>query len=253
MGALHEGHLALVRRGHELAEEVWVSVFVNPAQFGPDEDFERYPRNLERDRALLERAGTTVLFAPGGKEVYPCPAATTIDVPALTAGLCGAQRPGHFQGVALVVAKLLNMVRPEVAIFGAKDYQQAAVVRRLVADLNMPVRIEVAPTVREPDGLAMSSRNVYLSPEERSAATVLNRALEATAAAVRQGERRTWALEASLAAAVGSEPLARLQYAAAVDPETLAPVIKPGGAVLLALAAVVGNTRLIDNVIVEGS
>jgi pantoate--beta-alanine ligase len=145
------------------------------------------------------------------------------------------------------------MVQPEVAIFGAKDYQQAAVVRRLVADLNMPVRIEVAPTVREPDGLAMSSRNAYLSSVERSAATVLNRALEAAAAAVRHGERRTEVLESLLAAEVGSESLARLQYAAAVDPETLVPVIRPGGAVLLALAAVIGKTRLIDNVIVEGN
>jgi len=251
MGALHEGHLALVRRGRELANEVWVSVFVNPTQFAPGEDLERYPRNLEGDRALLERAGAALLFAPAAKEIYPRPSATVIDLPELAAGLCGAHRPGHFRGVALVVAKLLNIVRPHVAVFGAKDWQQAAIVRRMVEDLCFPVRIEVHPTQRESDGLARSSRNAYLAPAERRAAAVLHRALEGAAAAVGGGERSGIALEARIAAEIAQEPLARLQYAAAADPDTLGPVAAGSARVLLAVAAHVGATRLIDNVVTE--
>jgi len=251
MGALHEGHLALVRRGRELADEVWVSVFVNPTQFAPGEDLERYPRDLEGDRALLERAGAALLFAPAAKEIYPRPSATVIDLPELAAGLCGAHRPGHFRGVALVVAKLLNIVRPHVAVFGAKDWQQAAIVRRMVEDLCFPVRIEVHPTQRESDGLARSSRNAYLAPAERRAAAVLHRALEGAAAAVGGGERSGIALEARIAAEIAQEPLARLQYAAAADPDTLGPVAAGSARVLLAVAAHVGATRLIDNVVTE--
>ena len=251
MGALHEGHLALVRRGRELANEVWVSVFVNPTQFAPGEDLERYPRDLEGDRALLERAGAALLFAPAAKEIYPRPSATVIDLPELAAGLCGAHRPGHFRGVALVVAKLLNIVRPHVAVFGAKDWQQAAIVRRMVEDLCFPVRIEVHPTQRESDGLARSSRNAYLAPAERRAAAVLHRALEGAAAAVGGGERSGIALEARIAAEIAQEPLARLQYAAAADPDTLGPVAAGSARVLLAVAAHVGATRLIDNVVTE--
>ncbi|HLE60804.1 MAG TPA: pantoate--beta-alanine ligase [Thermoanaerobaculaceae bacterium] len=252
MGALHEGHLTLVRRGRELADEVWASIFVNPAQFGPSEDFVSYPRDLERDRALLEREGATLLFAPSVREIYPRPAATVIDVPELAAGLCGPYRPGHFRGVALVVAKLLNIVQPHVAVFGAKDWQQAVVIRRLVEDLDMPVHIEVHPTVREEDGLARSSRNAYLSPEERRTATALSRALEAAATALADGEKRGAALELILATEIGRAPGARLQYAAAVDPATLQPVATAEGPVLLALAVYVGSTRLIDNVLTEG-
>ncbi len=251
MGALHDGHLALVRRGRELADEVWASVFVNPAQFGPGEDFERYPRDLERDGALLAGAGASVLFAPATKEMFPRPSATVVDLPALAAGLCGAHRPGHFRGVALIVAKLLNVVQPHVAVFGAKDWQQAAVIRRLVEDLDMPVRIEVHPTVREDDGVARSSRNAYLDAGQRRAATVLYRALQRAAAAAAGGERRRAALEAILAAEVAAEPLARLQYAAAVDPDTLEAREPVGNRVLLALAVFVGATRLIDNTVVE--
>ena len=252
MGALHEGHLTLVRRGRELADEVWASIFVNPAQFGPTEDFASYPRDLERDRALLEREGATLLFAPSVREIYPRPAATVIDVPELAAGLCGPYRPGHFCGVALVVAKLLNIVQPHVAVFGAKDWQQAVVIRRLVEDLDMPVHIEVHPTVREEDGLARSSRNAYLSPEERRTATALSRALEAAATALADGEKRGAALELILATEIGRAPGARLQYTAAVDPATLQPVATAEGPVLLALAVYVGSTRLIDNVLTEG-
>jgi pantoate--beta-alanine ligase len=251
MGALHEGHLALVRRGRELADEVWASVFVNPAQFGPGEDFASYPRDLDADRALLEREGATLLFAPTTKEIYPRPPATTLDLADLTAGLCGAHRPGHFRGVALVVAKLLNITQPHVAVFGAKDWQQAVVIRRLVEDLDMPVSIDVCPTVREQDGLARSSRNAYLSPEERRCAPVIARALEAGARAFARGERGGHALEAILAREVGTERSSRLQYAAAVDPETLQPLDVAGQRVLLALAVHMGSTRLIDNLLVE--
>jgi pantoate--beta-alanine ligase len=252
MGALHEGHLSLVRRARDHADEVWASVFVNPTQFGAGEDLDRYPRDLERDRELLAGAGAALLFAPGVKEIYPRPSATVVDTPGLAAGLCGAHRPGHFGGVALVVAKLFNIVQPHVAVFGAKDAQQAAVIRQVAADLNFPVEIVVAPTAREADGLAMSSRNVYLAADERRAATVLDRALQSARAAALRGERRGPTLEALMAAEVGGEPLARLQYAAAVDPETLRPVPVAKGRVLLALAAHLGATRLIDNLLVEG-
>jgi pantoate--beta-alanine ligase len=252
MGALHEGHLALVHRGRALADEVWVSVFVNPTQFAPHEDFTTYPRDLESDREALERSGAAVLFAPSMREMYPRPSATTIDLAELTVGMCGAQRPGHFRGVALVVTKLLNIVQPDVALFGAKDWQQATVIRRLVEDLNIPTRIEVHPTVREDDGVALSSRNAYLSPPERAAARVLSQALGNAEEAIRAGERRGSVLEALMAERVAGEPLAHLQYAAAVDPDALHPVRIVTGRVLLALAVFVGSTRLIDNLLVEG-
>ncbi len=253
MGALHEGHLSLVRHARGLADEVWVSVFVNPTQFGAGEDLASYPRDLEGDRAHLEAEGASLLFAPAEKEVYPRPREVVVDLPGLAASLCGAHRPGHFRGVALVVTKLFNMVQPDVAVFGAKDFQQAVIIRRLVDDLAMPVRVEVAPTVREPDGLAMSSRNRFLSETARRRATVLSRALARAAAAVAAGERRGAALEALMAAAVGEETDVRLQYAAAVDPETLRPAATVGARVLLALAAHVDGTRLIDNTLVEVS
>lgn len=252
MGALHEGHLALVRLARQHADEVWASVFVNPAQFAPGEDFDRYPRDLERDRGLLAGAGAALLFAPSAKEMYPRPTATVVDLPGLADGLCGAQRPGHFRGVALVVAKLLGIAQPDVAVFGAKDAQQAAIVRRLAADLDMPVKIVVAPTVREADGLAMSSRNAYLSQEERRAATVLHRALRAAEAAAQGGERRAAVLEVLLAAEIAREPLARLEYVAAVDPDSLRPTAVVAGPLLLAVAVRLGTTRLVDNLLVEG-
>ncbi|HVN75632.1 MAG TPA: pantoate--beta-alanine ligase [Thermoanaerobaculaceae bacterium] len=251
MGALHEGHLALIRRGRELADEVWASVFVNPTQFAPGEDFDRYPRNLERDRELLAEVGASVLFAPSLREIYPRPSATVVDLPELSAGLCGAHRPGHFRGVALVVAKLLNIVRPHVAVFGQKDWQQAAIVRRMADDLSLDVRIEIHPTERESDGLARSSRNAYLAPEERRAAAVLHRALRKAAIAVESGERSGRALEEAVASEVADEPRARLQYVAVVDPDTLAPVATVRDRAVVALAVYVGATRLIDNIRVE--
>lgn len=251
MGALHEGHLALVRRGKELADEVWASVFVNPTQFGPGEDFERYPRNLERDVELLTREGAALVFAPSVKEMYPRPPEVHISLPNLSRHLCGAHRPGHFAGVALVVAKLFNIVQPEVALFGAKDFQQAVIIRRLVEDLNVPVRIEVVPTVREADGLAMSSRNAYLSDSERQQALALWRALLAAREAVATGERRGTALEQAMLQVLRQHPGVRPQYVAAVDPDTLQPVAQVKDRVLLAIAAFVGTTRLIDNLLVE--
>jgi len=251
MGALHEGHLSLVREAARRADEVWVSIFVNPTQFGPNEDFDRYPRQLERDRELLEAEGVALLFAPTTKEMYPKPPSVLLDVPQLTAGLCGAHRPGHFRGVALVVVKLFNILRPEVAVFGAKDYQQATVIKRLVEELDLPVEVVVAPTVREADGLAMSSRNAYLHGPDRQAAAVLQAALRAAAAALVAGERRGQVLEGIVAAHVASEPAARLQYAAAVHPDTLEPLETVGDRVVLAVAAFVGGVRLIDNLVVE--
>lgn len=251
MGALHQGHLSLVAAARERADEAWATVFVNPAQFGPGEDLDRYPRDLERDRALLEAAGAALLFAPSTREIYPRPPTATIDLPDLARHLCGMHRPGHFRGVALVVVKLLDIVQPEVAVFGAKDWQQAALIRALAAELAIPTDIVVAPTVREADGLAMSSRNAYLTPEQRSAAAVLYRALRTAGDAARAGERNGPNLERILATEVGREPLVRLQYAAAADPETLAPLSAVRQTVLLAVAATVGGTRLIDNLLVE--
>lgn len=251
MGALHQGHLALVRRARELAEEVWASIFVNPTQFVAGEDFTRYPRDEDRDARLLAEHGVSLLFAPELREIYPRPSTITVDAPGLTAGLCGAHRPGHFQGVLLVVAKLLNIVQPEVAVFGAKDFQQALLVRRLAEDLCFPVRIEVVPTAREADGLALSSRNTYLDEHQRRAAAVLSRALATAAAQVHGGERCGATLEATIASIVADEPAALLQYAAAVDPEGLQPLEVVGRRVLLAVAAVVGRARLIDNLLVE--
>jgi pantoate--beta-alanine ligase len=253
MGALHDGHLSLVRRAAASADEVWASVFVNPKQFVAGEDFERYPRDLERDQALLAEHGVAVLFAPTNKEIYPRPGLTTVDLPTLAAGMCGAHRPGHFRGVALVVAKLFNIVQPDVALFGAKDWQQAAVIRRMAADLSYPIMIEVVPTVREADGVAMSSRNAYLSPAERRAATVLHAGLRAAESAFRGGVRNGRRLRALLADGVASEPLAKLQYAAVVDPDTLEPAETMGDRALFALAVTIGGARLIDNLLVEVS
>ncbi len=247
MGALHEGHLVLVRRARALAERVWVSVFVNPTQFGPGEDFDRYPRRLEADAALLEGEGVDVLLAPSVAEVYPHPPAVRITFPGLDEVLCGAHRPGHFSGVALVVAKLLNVVQPEVAVFGQKDAQQALLVRRLVDDLSFPVRVEVVPTVREPDGLALSSRNAYLGPAERRAATAIYRALAAGRELVASGERDARRLEAALREVLAGEPLLEVEYARCVDAADLGPPEWVDRPVLLAIAARAGATRLIDN------
>ena len=248
MGFLHEGHLSLVRRARELADEAWVSIFVNPTQFGPHEDLGRYPRDLDRDLGLLEGERADVVFTPPVEAMYPRPSGVQISFPGLDDVLEGASRPGHFAGVGLVVAKLLHLVEPEVAVFGQKDAQQALLIRRMVEDLDFPVRIEVAPTVREPDGLAMSSRNVYLTAEERAAAPVLYRGLKRAAAAVAAGERNPVRLEGLLAETIAGEPRFELEYARCVDPRTLANPEVISGPVLLAIAARLGRTRLIDNI-----
>jgi pantoate--beta-alanine ligase len=247
MGFLHAGHLTLVEAARRECERVAVSIFVNPTQFGPREDFERYPRDAERDRRLLEKAGVDLLFAPPVEEMYPPGTDTVVEVGAVAEPLEGERRPGHFRGVATVVAKLLGIVGPDRAWFGQKDAQQLAVIRRLVADLNLPVEVVAHPIVREPDGLAMSSRNAYLSAAERRAATVLFSALGAAETAWTAGERRGDMLRRIMTETLASEPLARIDYVSAADPATFREVETATGAVHLLLAVFLGETRLIDN------
>ncbi len=253
MGALHAGHLALVEAGRARADRVVVSIFVNPIQFDRRDDFERYPRPLDDDATHCARAGVDVLFAPAPAAMYPEGFQSAVDVAALTEPLCGRGRPGHFRGVTTVVTKLFHCVRPHVAVFGEKDYQQLAVIRRMTADLDFGIEIVGVPTVREPDGLALSSRNRLLGLEDREAARCVPRALAAAAAAVRDGERRAAVVVDRAAAVIGAEPRARLEYAELRDPETLEGVGEVGALALLALAVWVGGVRLIDNrVLVPG-
>jgi pantoate--beta-alanine ligase len=249
MGALHAGHLSLVKAAASENGHVAVSIFVNPTQFGPNEDLSKYPRTFEADCAMLVDAGVTVLFAPSPEHMYPEGFATTIDVGPVGTRLDGASRPGHFGGVATVVAKLFQIVQPDRAYFGQKDAAQVAALRRLVADLSIPVDLVVCPIVREPDGLAMSSRNRYLSPAERVQAKVLSRALEAAQKHVRHKERKAGILLRAAFAVLQKEPGLRLDYLELVDPDTLAPIpaLTPGKPALLAVAGWVGTTRLIDN------
>jgi pantoate--beta-alanine ligase len=251
MGALHEGHLALVRAAKKLGDRVVVSLFVNPAQFAPGEDFAAYPRDFERDRALLEKESVDVLFHPSAAEVYPDGFETQIDVARLAPLLEGEFRPGHFRGVATVVAKLFNMVRPHAAVFGEKDYQQLQIIRRMAKDLDFDVEVVGHPTVRAADGLALSSRNVYLSESERQAALSLHRALERAEALVGQGERSAGRIVAAARAAIEAEPLAEIEYVRLCDPETLAEIPRIEGRALLALAVRIGPARLIDNAMLK--
>lgn len=251
MGALHEGHLSLARAAKKDCASVIASIFVNPAQFAPTEDLEKYPRSLERDMELLASAGVDLVWAPDNAVIYPPGYQTWVTVDEITQRLEGELRPGHFRGVATVVAKLFNVVQPDRAYFGQKDAQQALVIRRMAADLNFPLEIIVCPTLREPDGLAMSSRNAYLNPQERQAASVLYRALNAARLAYQQGERSGERLREIIRAVVASEPLASLQYAACADRGSLQEIeIVENGAILL-VAARVGTTRLIDNLVLE--
>ncbi|MFQ5953987.1 MAG: pantoate--beta-alanine ligase [Kiloniellales bacterium] len=252
MGALHEGHLSLVRRALKIADRVCVTLFVNPKQFAPNEDFVEYPRDEAADRATLDALGVHLLFAPGIEEVYPEGFATTVSVAGLSEGLCGDQRPGFFQGVATVVTKLLIQSLPDVALFGEKDYQQLQVVRRLVTDLDIPVRIEAGPTVRESDGLALSSRNAYLSRQQRSIAPALYRTLLAVAKAVSGGAPVVAALEDGRRT-MGQAGFDRVEYLELRDAETLAPIQEVAAPARILAAAWLGKTRLIDNVAVEPS
>ena len=251
MGSLHEGHLCLVRDAKTRGERVVVSIFVNPMQFGPSEDFAKYPRDLERDRTLLESLGSDVLFHPTVAEIYPDGYQTHIEVENLSLPLCGTARPGHFRGVATVVAKLFNIVRPHVAIFGEKDFQQLQMVRRLVRDLSMDIEIVGHPIVREADGLAMSSRNAYLTAEERRAAVCLSRALCKAEMRVRRGETCTAALLHVVFAELGQEPLAQVEYAKLCDADSLQEINRVQGTAVLALAVRFGRARLIDNRVIK--
>ncbi len=247
MGALHEGHLSLVRAARASTDAVVLSIFVNPTQFGPSEDYAAYPRTLARDAELAAAAGVDCLFAPAPAEMYAGGADTVVEVEGLSHLLCGAARPGHFRGVATVVLKLFEIVRPDVAVFGQKDYQQSLVIRRMTRDLNLGVEIVVAPIAREADGLAMSSRNACLDPVERAAAPVLRRSLDTAERLWREGGRDSKRLEEAVRAVLAEEPLADVEYVAVADPETLQPAGHAPAAAVVAVAVRVGNTRLIDN------
>lgn len=248
MGCLHAGHLALVARARQEATFTVVSIFVNPTQFGPNEDFSRYPRTFEADRAACASAGADLIFAPTPADFYPADASTWVDVEGVSAGLCGEFRPGHFRGVATVVAMLFNAVQADVAVFGQKDLQQLAVIRRMVRDLHFPVRLIAHETVREPNGVAMSSRNRYLSPEDLQRATAIPAALAEARRLVADGTTDAALIRAAVAKCLAAEPALRLQYVGLVDRETMAPVtqVTPGRCAL-AVACHLGNTRLIDN------
>lgn len=252
MGFLHEGHLSLMRTARAENDFVVGSIFVNPLQFGAGEDYAEYPRNLDRDTALAGSAGCDIIFAPAVKEMYPPGYATFIQVERLTEGLCGASRPGHFTGVTTVVAKLFNLVRPDRAYFGQKDAQQAFVLVKMVADLNMNLDVVILPTVREPDGLAMSSRNKYLTAELRAEAVVLYRSLQEAAAQIAKGEREVQAVKENISRLIAQARHAQVDYIEIVDPGELKPVstlLK--GRYLIAIAVKFGKTRLIDNILVE--
>jgi pantoate--beta-alanine ligase len=251
MGALHQGHFSLIRAAKSECAPVVVSIFVNPKQFGPSEDFQKYPRVFDADRAALENLGVDYLFAPTAEEMYPRGFRTTVAVEGLSEKLEGRSRPGHFQGVTTVVLKLLEIVQPNLAYFGRKDAQQARIIRQMALDLNLGTHIVVRPILREPDGLALSSRNVYLNADERRAATALSRALNAARMEIMAGERNPAHLLAVLRRVIDAEPAVVLDYAEIVDAETLEPVVSLRGECLILLAAKVGKTRLIDNALIE--
>jgi pantoate--beta-alanine ligase len=247
MGYLHEGHLSLIRRAREECDHVVVSIFVNPTQFGPKEDLSSYPRDLEHDLSLIEPLGTDLVWMPTSEIMYPKGYQTWVEVETVTRPLEGARRPGHFRGVATVVAKLFNGVQPHKAYFGQKDAQQVAVIRQMTHDLNFPIEIVVCPIVREADGLAMSSRNIYLNVEERKAATVLYRSLNAAKNLYENGERDAEKLRLFMREVLATELLAQMQYVSCADYDTLEELDTVTGKALLSLAVFVGKTRLIDN------
>jgi pantoate--beta-alanine ligase len=249
MGALHEGHAALIQAARTHCDYVVVSIFVNPTQFGPSEDYDRYPRTLEADRLTCAQAGADQIFAPSVAEMYPENSLTVVEVHDLDRHLCGPRRPGHFRGVATVVLKLLNIVMPDLAVFGAKDAQQARIVRRMVRDLNVPVQLRIEPTVRESDGLALSSRNRYLTPAQRAEAPKIYAALQAIQFRASHGEWDVARLESALHAMLSAIPGAVVDYAQIVDEETLQPIARLERPALAAVAVFFGTTRLIDNIL----
>lgn len=252
MGYLHEGHLTLVREAKKSGAFVVMSIFVNPLQFGPNEDFDRYPRDIERDARLAEEAGVDLIFNPGVEEMYPTTNLTTVVVDKLGDCLCGTSRPTHFNGVTTVVSKLFNIVQPDRAYFGQKDFQQYLIIKQMVRDLNFPIEIVPVPIVREYDGLALSSRNVYLSPEQREEALVLQRSLKVAEEWIRQGERRGAFIEEKMKEMINNESSGEIDYVDLRHPETLERVEMIEDRVLIALAVRFGSTRLIDNKLVEG-
>ena len=252
MGALHEGHLSLVRAAKTSCEAVAASIFVNPTQFGPNEDLAKYPRSFERDGELLRKEGVELLFAPAVEEMYPPGAVTWVTVEELSGKLDGRSRPGHFRGVTTVVAKLFHIIEPDAAFFGQKDAAQVAIIRRMVRDLNLAVQIEVCPIVREADGLAMSSRNAYLSPQQRRQALVLHRSLMHVKDVAEKGERNAAKLVAAAENELAREPSVRVDYFEIVDPDSLDAVEDVSGGALAAVAGFVGTTRLIDNILLPG-
>jgi len=249
MGFLHEGHLTLMREGRKRATRLASSLFVNPTQFGPHEDFSRYPRNFDRDCEMMRTVPVDVLFAPEPEVMFPAGSQTWIEATEVTKGLCWDHRPGHFRGVTTVVAKLFNIVKPHLALFGEKDFQQLRAIQRMVIDLNFDLEIVPVPTVREPDGLAMSSRNAYLSPQERQSALALSRALRVAGECVRECERDTAQVARAARAVLERTPGVEIEYVAAVNSETLKPMEKLDRAIVVAIAARVGKTRLIDNAV----
>jgi len=249
MGFLHEGHLSLIRQAREECDHVLVSIFVNPTQFGKNEDLSKYPRDIDRDLKLIEPLGTDLVWMPSAEMMYPRGYQTWVEVEAITSLLEGAMRPGHFKGVTTVVAKLFNGVQPHKAYFGQKDAQQVAVIRQMVRDLNFPLEVVVCPIVREADGLAMSSRNVYLDPAQRKAATVLFRSLSVAKEAYEQGERSAEKIRSRMKEVLAGEPLANVQYVSCADYDTLEELDVIKGKALLSMAVFVGKTRLIDNLV----
>ena len=251
MGALHEGHLSLVEEAKKRCDIVVVSIFVNPIQFAPSEDFAGYPRNLSRDKKLLKNFSIDILFLPEAAKMFPEGFKTFVEVDALSKKMCGRSRPAHFRGVTTVVAKLFNIVNPDLAFFGEKDYQQQLIIKRMAADLNLPVEVVSLPTVRGFDGLAMSSRNAYLNPKEKKSAAILYKALSMAQREIQAGERDLNKILFRMRSLIGSEPTVRLDYLVAADPETLQELKQIKGKVLFALAVYIGKTRLIDNLVVE--
>lgn len=253
MGALHEGHLSLIRCARKENDIVVVSIFVNPIQFGPKEDFKKYPRNLKEDARLCAGAGVDAIFYPYTKELYPINYKTYVSVSGLSDCLCGTFRPGHFQGVATVVTKLFNLVKPDTAYFGQKDAQQAIIIKKMVKDLNMPVKIKIMPTIRGRDGLALSSRNTYLNEKEREKAVVLHQALVLAKDLIKRGNKDTVTIIRKMRQLIKRKKAAKIDYISVVDLSSLKPLKRVSGKCLIALAVWIGKTRLIDNIIISHS